>query len=115
MIFLIIHFIEYAGLRKPSVDRRPPAPMTPREPKMREADDWDRQIVNACPRSERWDALKREALRRAHEARSQAIREAIAMLIALPRRGWRHAAERFGRLRPQPAACRSHPSLLPQT
>jgi len=80
---------------------------------MSEADDWDWQIADVSPRSERWHLAKLAALRRAQEARTRAVRDAIAMLIALPRHLGRHAAARVGGLRTQPAVCAPHSPSRP--
>ena len=53
---------------------------------MADADDWDRVILHARPLTpQRWDAIKRAALRRASEARVEAVRAMLGMLgRALP-------------------------------
>jgi hypothetical protein len=76
---------------------------------MSDADDWGRHILDARPLTpERWDALKRAAIQRAHDARMRAVREMLAMLVALPRRVQRRLAERFGDRRPQHRLCGSY-------
>ena len=48
---------------------------------MSDADDWNRLILHARPlTAERWDVIKRAALRRASEARVQAVRAMLGML-----------------------------------
>jgi hypothetical protein len=67
---------------------------------MSDADDWERLIREARPLTpERWDTIKRAALRRASEARVGEVCEMLRMLGAL-------AARAAGKLapveRPQP-------------
>jgi hypothetical protein len=51
------------------------------ETQMADADDWDHVILHARPLTpQRWDVIKRAALRRASEARIEAVRAMLGML-----------------------------------
>jgi hypothetical protein len=51
------------------------------ETQMSDADDWDHVILQARPLTpQRWDVIKRAALRRASEARVEAVRAMLGML-----------------------------------
>jgi hypothetical protein len=66
------------------------------ETQMSYADDWERLIREARPLTpERWDVIKRAALRRASEARTQEVCAMLRTLGAL-------AARAAPRLTPQP-------------
>jgi hypothetical protein len=69
---------------------------------MRDADEWDRQVLNARPLTpERWDALKQAAIRRAEFARAQSMRTAFGKLTAVARRAQRRLVGCLPRLRPR--------------
>jgi hypothetical protein len=70
---------------------------------MSDADDWERLIREARPLTpERWDAIKRAALRRASEARARDVCAMLRTLGAL-------AARAADRLALQPVARRRQP------
>jgi hypothetical protein len=57
---------------------------------MRDADEWDRQVLNARPLTpERWDALKQAAIHRAELARARSMRTVFGKLTAVARRAQR--------------------------
>jgi hypothetical protein len=69
---------------------------------MRDADEWDRQVLNARPLTpQRWDALKQAAIHRAEIARARSMRTAFGKLTAVARHAHRRLVGCLPRLRPR--------------
>jgi hypothetical protein len=70
------------------------------ETQMSDADDWERLIREARPLTpERWDLIKRAALRRAGEARMQEVCAMIGRLATLAARAAERRRPRVARQR----------------